>query len=209
MAGGAAVVALSLSRTSIAVAALGLAVCVLQAVFLRGRSTTFGMGLGAVLLAVLAAVAAFPTLLGGRDLFGRGDDGSAVYRADIRRLLVERTLDGQWSLLGAGFKNGNSVPFTELTRGANVDNTLFYVLATIGAVGVVALLVVLVTTVLGVVGRAGAVLPFLAAFYGTFYLENSIAWISALLMLAFVLGVVRRVETPVDAQQRAVPAGVR
>lgn len=207
--GGAAVVALSLSRTSIAVAALGLVVCVLQSIFLRGRSTSFGMRLGALLLAALVVVTTSPTLLGGRDLFGRGDDGSAVYRADVRRVLVERALDGQWSLLGSGFTNGNSVPFTELTRGANVDNTFFYVLATIGAIGVVALLVVLVSAVHGVLSRAAMALPFLVAFYGTFYLENSIAWVSALLVMAFVLGVVRRVEEPVGAEQRALPAWVR
>lgn len=140
---------------------------------------------------IAAAIAATVTTSGDRDLFGRGADGSAVYRSDVTARVWERLFSGEAPFVGAGLVLGNQVPENRLTSGIQiVDNSFFYVASYLGVLGLVLLCgIILCLSVLCLRTRSPA-LPLLVYLICMMFFENIVAWPSTSIVMIICGGII-------------------
>lgn len=182
-ASSASLATLFLSGTRGALIAAGAGI--LGAAIVRNRDSYSAKAKITILISALLAlyVLAFGLTIAGRDLLGRGDDGSAAYRAQATSQLTLRIFDNLDSL-GTSFVNGNSLaPSPVLGNIGNVDNSLYFSLIGFGFTLTLLLSALLIVSLgrLAVTGdpRFGLLLGFV----GIARFENAIVWPGLLIVL--------------------------
>jgi hypothetical protein len=155
---------------------------------LRGR-VTWGRGstLGVIVLTGLGVALSID--FGGRDLLGRGNDGSSVYRQAITNTVWARINEGAVTIFGGGLQNGNQPRPNSLNYGDFViDGSLYYLLGVVGLSGLIivvcAIAISLATTLLWRLPAFALAVGLLV----TLGFENAVAWPVALSLFTILGG---------------------